>query len=109
MAESGNEFEAQVRLEFTDLEKVQQRLEDAMASAMKGGATTTNSMMENFKIMVKRADELKLIMKNAQTTADFKEARQAMQILNKDATRLANQLLRAKGVPALDAAKIRSA
>lgn len=102
-------FEAQVELEFSDLEKAATRLQDAIENAIKGGVTMTEAMQKKFDIMKKRASELKTLMANASSEADFTEAREAMQVLNKDAARLANHLLRVKNVPALDAAKIRQA
>ena len=109
MAEDSTEFNAQVQLEFTELDEMQKNLRTAITGALDGGLKMSANMLEKFALMKERAGELKKIMAEAENQADFKLAREAMLVLNKDATRLANQLLRTKGVPALDAAKIREA
>lgn len=109
MAESGSEFEAQVRLEFENLEEMAGRLSSAIGSGVDMGVKGTKKLVERFVDIGDKVQDIGNELRNASETTDFRGAREGMTFLAREATRVATQISRLQGVSGVDAGQIKAA
>ena len=108
MADS-NEFVSQVKLQFENLEELQQQLTAAVESAMDQGGEMSKLMTKNFEGLKTKWQDLSGLMKKASNEIDFKEAQNAMGVIAGNANRVANALQRSNSANILDAGKAKAA
>lgn len=108
MADS-NEFVSQVKLQFENLEELQQQLTAAVESAMDQGGEMSKLMTKNFEGLKTKWQDLSGLMKKASSETDFKEAQNAMGVIAGNANRVANALQRSNSANILDAGKAKAA
>ena len=109
MAASGKEFEAQVKLEFEDLDRIQTQLAEAIDKAFGQGAEMSEKLVKNFAKVEATFASLKTQMQKATNETDFRNAREAMGIIAQDAQKMARAVMKTKGIGIVDAGRIRAA
>ncbi len=109
MAES-NQFEAQVMLQFENLDKLSKELEQAISGATKEAyESMSKKMVKDIDGYKKRWKEIQELISKASSRADFEKAQNAMGVLAGHAGRVSSAMQRTNGVGVLNAGKVKAA